>query len=163
LNELLQAYSQSQDGLLRTRYQAVRLYGLGYPLPEIMEITGSSATSINRWWQMYRAEGIAGLVDGRLGGNSAKLTPEQMYDLADKIRAYTPAQIGVSRNPTAAGQGWTVADLQYCIEQWYGVTYRSATSYINIFQRCGVSFQRNGRDADSAGAQDGLDKYTPHS
>jgi transposase len=126
-----------------------------------MGITGSSATSINRWWQMYRTEGIAGLVDGRAGGNSAKLTPEQMYDLAHKLHAHTPAQIGVSQNPTAAEQGWTVADLQYCIEQWYGVTYRSTTSYINIFQRCGVSFQRNGKAANSPGAQNGLDRSTP--
>jgi hypothetical protein len=30
-NELLSAYQQTKDGPTRTRYQAVRLYGLGYP------------------------------------------------------------------------------------------------------------------------------------
>jgi transposase len=130
-------------------------------LAEITEVTGSSVTSVNRWWQIYRTEGIAGLVDGRSGGNSAKLTPEQMHDLADKLRAYPPAQTGASSDPKAAGQCWTVADLQYYIEQWYGVTYRSTASYINLLQRCGVSHQRNGSDAEPTRKRDEWAKYTP--
>jgi transposase len=156
LNELLQAYSQSQDGLLRTRYQAVRLYALGYPVAEIIEITGSSVTSVNRWWQTYRAEGLAGLVDGRAGGNSAKLTPAQLRDLSHKLHAYTPAQLHPPREGLEPGQGWTVADLQYCIQQWYGVTYRSPASYINLFRRFGVSYQRKKETVDPAGKQNDL-------
>jgi len=38
--ELLQAYQVCKDAATRTRYQAVRLYGEGYPEKEIEQITG---------------------------------------------------------------------------------------------------------------------------
>ncbi len=141
-NELLNAYTQSQDGALRTRYQAVRLYGLGYPVEEIVTISGCSVTSLNRWWQLYRTEGIAGLVDSRSGGNCAKLTPAQLLDLNDKLHRYNPAQVFGPVVATTDGQFWTVADLGHGLQQWYGVIYQSVTSYGTLFKRCGFSYQR---------------------
>ncbi len=44
--ELLQAYRRCKDAATRTRYQAVRLYGEGYPEAEIEQITGCSRTSL---------------------------------------------------------------------------------------------------------------------
>ena len=73
--ELRQAYDRTKDGPTRTRYQAVRLYGAGYPVAQIVEITGCSRTSLMDWCRLYHAHGVRGLVDGRVGGNRAKLTP----------------------------------------------------------------------------------------
>jgi hypothetical protein len=42
VKELTYAYNCCKDGPTRTRYQAVRLYGAGYPVKEVMEITGCS-------------------------------------------------------------------------------------------------------------------------
>jgi hypothetical protein len=41
VQELIVAYDASRDGPTRTRYQAVRLHGIGYPAQEIMDITGA--------------------------------------------------------------------------------------------------------------------------
>jgi len=41
-SELLNAYYSCQDVKAKTRYQAVRLYGLGYTVKQIMEICGCS-------------------------------------------------------------------------------------------------------------------------
>ena len=72
--ELLQAYRACKDAATRTRYQAVRLYGEGYPVDEIMQITGCSRTSLMEWCQAYREDHSQGLVDKRAGGNRAKLS-----------------------------------------------------------------------------------------
>ena len=39
--ELMIAYEECADGPTRTRLQAVRLYGNGYPVESIQEITGA--------------------------------------------------------------------------------------------------------------------------
>jgi hypothetical protein len=48
-NALLGAFQASRDGPTRTRYQAVRLYGLGYSVTEIMHITACSRSSLMGW------------------------------------------------------------------------------------------------------------------
>lgn len=141
-NELLNGYNQSQNGRLRTRYQALRLYSLGYGVAEIVEITGGSVTSLNRWWQIYQNEGVGGLCDDRIGGNSAHLTAAQITELTAKLATYSPAQVFGLRVITGDGQFWSVADLRQGVTQWYGVTYRSTTSYATLFNRCGFSYQR---------------------
>jgi hypothetical protein len=35
VKELTNAYTNCKDGPIRTRYQAVRLYGTGYPVKEV--------------------------------------------------------------------------------------------------------------------------------
>jgi hypothetical protein len=66
VRELTSAYRYGRDGPTRPRLQAVRLYGTGYPVNEIMEITGCSRTSLMEWCRAYRDEGV--------DGNSAKVT-----------------------------------------------------------------------------------------
>ncbi len=45
--ELHQAYATCADGAERTRLQAVRMYGTGWAVSAIIEITGCSCTAIN--------------------------------------------------------------------------------------------------------------------
>ena len=142
VKQLTYAYANCRDGPTRTRHQAVRLYGSGYAVQEIMDITGCSRTSLMEWCQAYRSEGLQGLADKRIGGNRAKLTPDQLEDLQARLHSYTPSELFGSTAATADGQFWTLSDLQRAIEQWYGVCYQSPSSYPRLFHLCGFSYQR---------------------
>jgi len=83
--EMLQAYRVCQDAGTRTRYQAVRLYGEGYPEREIEQITGCSRTSLLEWCRAYRADHSQGLVDKRVGGNRAKLSKLQIEEVQQML------------------------------------------------------------------------------
>ncbi len=141
-NGLMAAYHTTNDGLYRTRLQAVRLYGLGYAVTEIQTITGCARSSLMEWCRAYIQHGVAGLQDQRVGGNSAKLTREQVADLGHKLHQYTPRSLFGSEAATPDGQAWTVADLRRAVEFWYAVTYQSTVSYYNLFLRCGFSYHR---------------------
>jgi transposase len=122
-DELIRAYASSKDGPTRTRYQAVRLYGEGYPVKEIEAITGCSRCSLMVWCRTYRTHGSTGLVDKRVGGNRAKLTTAQIQMVSERLRAYTPGELfGLAAN-TEDGQFWTVEDLHQAVKQWTGVTW----------------------------------------
>jgi transposase len=139
-NALLAAYTATDDGPYRTRLQAVRLYGLGYPVREILTITGCSRTSLMEWCRAYQEQGIAGLQDKRVGGNRAKLSAEQIDDLRRRLRQYTPRMIFGGASSLPDGQGWTLEDLSRAVQAWYDVTYDSQASYRNLFARCGFTY-----------------------
>jgi transposase len=139
---LLAAYHASRNGAHRTRLQAVRLYGIGYSVPQIVEITGCARSSLMEWCAAYRAHGIDALADHRRGGNSAKLTASQIAELSSKLRLYTPRSLFGPQAASADGQAWTLDDLRRAIQEWFGVSYQSATSYYTLFARCGFSFHR---------------------
>ncbi len=141
-NALMAAYHRTKDGLQRTRVQAVRLYGLGYAVTEIQTITGCARSSLMEWCRAYLEHGLAGLDDHRRGGNSAKLSCDQVADLGRKLHQYTPRSLFGPDAATPDGQAWTVADLRHAVVHWYGVTYQSAVSYATLFDRCGFSYHR---------------------
>jgi transposase len=109
------AYLHCQDADTKTRYQAVRLYGNGYPVVQIMDITGCSRTSLLDWCRLYRTHGLVGLLDHRIGGNSAKLTTDQIEAIQQTIHRYTPAQRLGKDACVGGGQFWTVADLKHLL------------------------------------------------
>jgi len=136
--ELLWAYELSKNVGTRTRYQAVRLYGEGYPVAEIEKITGCAPTSLMEWCREYQQNGVQSLVDKRIGGNSAKLSRLQIEDLGHRLRQYRPRDLFGSE----AGQYWTVPDLARAIKKWYAVEYRSPSSYFRMFGLCDFSYQK---------------------
>jgi transposase len=140
--ELKMADTQSKKADTRTRYQAVRLYGLGYDASEIGEITGCSYTSLLRWWREYRTAGVAALQDQRRGGNHARLSGTQLAEVQERLHSYRPAQLFGDQVASPDGQFWTLDDLRHGLQVWYGVTYRSLASYRNVLKRCGFSYQR---------------------
>ena len=154
--ELRQAYDRTKDGPTRTRYQAVRLYGLGYPVPQIQEITGCSRTSLMDWCRLYRDQGVAGLVDGRCGGNRAKLTPQQRATVRANLHQYTPRQLFGPDTATSDGQFWTVPDLKRAVQDWFGVTWTSTSSYLALLDDCGFSYQRTQKVFKSRVERDNL-------
>jgi transposase len=142
VGELIQAFVACPDGPLRTRYQAVRLYGRHYPVSEIVALTRCSRTSLMDWCAAYTTAGLTGLVDGRMGGNDAKLTAAQRVELQARLDTSTPRDLFGSAAHTPEGQFWTVEDLQQALTHWWQVTYASRSSYYNLFHACGFSYQR---------------------
>ena len=141
-NELRMAYDACRDGVTKIRYQAVLLYANGRSVDEIKEITGCSGTSLMDWWRIYRRAGVAGLVDKRLGGNSAKLTAEQIDHLRTQMHQYTPAQLLGEDQCQGSPQFWTPGTLAVLVQRTYGVVYKSITSYRTLLKKCDLSRQR---------------------
>lgn len=138
--ELQVAFDSCQDGNTKIRYQAVRLYGTGMATAKLLDIAGCSRQSLMNWVRTYREDGIAGLLDKRVGGNSAKLEPCQLEQLQTQLHRYTPEQLLGPEN--SGGQFWTVPDLACWLEREYGVVYKSPTSYRTLMKRCDLSLQR---------------------
>lgn len=151
--ELLQAYLGTPDGALRTRYQAVRLYGMGYAVAEIVTITGCSVSRLRAWYAGYQRVGLVSLSDQRVGGNHTYLAAEQVTDLAERLHLYSPADV-LTTTATADGQFWTVPDVQQAVTQWYGVTYKSQTSYRTLLHQCRFSYQKSSGIYKSRNQQD---------
>lgn len=140
--ELLRVYRVCKDAATRTRYQAVRLYGEGYPEKEIERITGCSRTSLMEWCQAYREDHAQGLVDKRVGGNRAKLSTLQIEELQNTLHQYTPQERLGRKASTVAGQFWAVEDLVVLVRERYGVEYQSRTSYSSLLRLCDFSYQK---------------------
>jgi transposase len=145
LLELHKAALGSRDGARRSRYQAVWLYGQGYAVQEIERIVGCSRSSLMEWCRSYRRAGVAGLVDGRRGGNRARLSVAQLAALHERLHTLTPAALFGAAAQTPDGQYWSIADLQRALEQWYGVRYSSRGSYHRLMHHCGFSYQRTAK------------------
>lgn len=143
-NELLGAYQHSQCTKAKTRFQAVRLYGLGYKVSEIELICGCSRPSLMEWCRAYRNEGVTGLLDHRQGGNRALLRPTEIEDLQQVLHQYTPAQLLGQEACRGEGAFWSVPELAQVVKQRYGVVYQSPTSYRQLLRKCGLSLQRPG-------------------
>ena len=155
--ELQHAFMKAKDGPTRTRFQAVRMYGQGYPVEEILQITGCNRTSLMEWCRKYRDQGLERLKDHRGGRHRAKLTLEQIDELSDKLRQYTPYDLFGPEAHTASGQHWTVEDLAHTIQQWYGVTWRGRNSYQALLAQCGFSYQRTEKVYKSRRERDVMD------
>jgi transposase len=151
-NELQAAYLHCRDAATKTRYQAVRLYGLGYGVPQIKDICGCSTTSLMEWNRAYRQRGPSALLDHRLGGNRARLRPHQIEAVQKQLYHYTPAQLLGRDACLGDGQYWTVANLATLLERDYGVAYQSRTSYRTLLSQCDFSYQRPAKQYKSHSA-----------
>jgi len=151
-SELQAAYLHAQEADTKTRYQAVRLYGRGHPAAQICDICACSTRSLLNWTRAYRQRGVSALVDQRLGGNRAKLRPEQIEAVRHQLHGYTPAQLLSKGGCAGDGQFWTVADLAILLERDHGLTYQSQTSYRNLLQKCAFSYQRPAKQYKSHAA-----------
>ncbi|MBT3315234.1 MAG: transposase [Anaerolineae bacterium] len=140
--DLLGSYRSSQNAATRTRYQAVRLYGEGYPVSQIEEITGCSRSSLMEWCRAYRQDPVQSLEDKRLGGNRAKLEETEIEELQDTLHQYTPRERLGDLSSTTHGQFWAVKDLALLLREKYNVEYKQRASYVTLLHRCGFSYQK---------------------
>jgi transposase len=137
-----QAEAHTRDVRELKRLQAVRLYGTGERVETIQKLVGCGPVSPAQWAVEYRRGGLAALKSHWAVGNAQKLTDEQRRDLFEKMEQYEPQQGIVPEVRVERGSFWTVSDLQIVIEQWYGVSYHSPTSYRNLLHASGLSYQK---------------------
>lgn len=157
LSALHAAELQEKDGPTRTRLQAVRLYALGYSVPDMQTITACSRSRLLEWWRAYRQDGVAALADHRIGGNNYKLTAAQRAEVRQYLHQYTPKSRFGPTAATPTGQFWTLADLRRAVTEWFGVTFTSPTSYYMLFAACDFSYQRPNQVFKSRRATAALD------
>jgi transposase len=142
VEQFRQAEQQTRDVHELKRLQAVRLYGTGMSIGQIMDIHNCGESSIREWVQKYQQTGLPALRSHWSTKNASKLTGEQQTDLRTRLHEYRPDQLLPAEVRVSAGQFWTVSDLMLVVEQWYDVTYQDAGSYRNLFKRCGFSYHR---------------------
>jgi transposase len=140
--ELIRAYDQAATPDVQRRVQAVRLYGEGRSVADIRAIVGCSERSLRRWCAWYEQGGLERLEDQRAGGNNAKLTPEQRAEVIARLTTYRPDQLLPAEVRLSRGAFWTVSDLRIGLQQWYGVSWRSATSYRALLHASRLSVQQ---------------------
>jgi transposase len=141
-HQLQAAYLHCDQADSKIRFQAVRLYGTGYTVEQIKDICGCSTRSLLNWTRAYAQRGITALLDHRLGGNRARLKPQEIEAVQNQLHAYSPAQLLRRDACVGGGQFWTVPDLAHLLERDYGVRYQSDTSYRTLLAKCDFSYQR---------------------
>lgn len=143
-NAFRQREASSRDTSELKRLQAVRLYGSGRAVADIIEVTGCSESSLRRWVHQYREQGLSGLrtAYSTRSQNSHKLSEAQCADLQQRLQYYRPDQLLAPDVRIEHGQFWTVSDLAIAVEQWYGIIYTDRGSYRNLLYRCGFSYQK---------------------
>jgi len=122
----------SLDTGTRIRLYAVLSYGTGTSIEEIRANLGCSRSSLMNWVQAYQTEGLEGLQDQRQGGNNARLNTDQLEDLYCRLSSETPRKALGTKAVSPNGVDWTVEDLYRAIKDWYGVVYKSRSSYYRL-------------------------------
>jgi transposase len=151
-NALNAAYLHCTDANTKTRYQAVRLYGLGYSTSQVQDICGCSRSSLMNWTRAYQERGLTALVDARVGGNRARLSGEQIEAVQNQLHRYTPRQLLGQDTCQGDGQFWSVPDLAALLARDYAVVYQSPTSLRTLLHRCEMSYQRTEKQYKSHNA-----------
>jgi transposase len=144
IGQLRRREQQTRQAAELKRLQAVRLYGSGMRIAQIMDMVGCAESSIRAWVREYRGAGLAGLSahHDRSAQNASKLSVAQRIDLRERLHQYRPHQVIAPELRISQGQFWTLSDLQIVVERWYGVVYEDGGSYRRLFDQCGFSYQR---------------------
>ncbi len=136
--ELYAAFLQCVDATMQIRFQAVLLYGRGYTVEDVLDITGCSRSSLMEWCRIYRKDGLDGLYDKRKQGNHSKLTEEQITELRTRLHESSPS-VALSDD---MGKDWQVASLAMLVSQRFDVIYKRRDSYHQLFKRCGFEYDK---------------------
>lgn len=147
IKELKQQEQQTRRVSELKRLQAVRFYGSGRKLEDIMDIVGCGESSVRIWAMAYARAGLEGLLSGydRSSQNARKLSQDQEAELSERLHSYRPNEVLALEACQGSGQFWTVETVKDVVEKWYGVSYAYIGSYRNLLHRCGFSYQRSER------------------
>jgi transposase len=136
-NEIYRILRLAGSDPIYDRLRAVLYYASGYSLDEVTAMFGVGASTLMGWCRLYRRFGPEGLASRSRGGNNTRLDEAQLADLTRRLAQSTPRQVFGNGAGADGGQTWTVQDLYRALREWYGVTYRSPTSYYTLLRRYG--------------------------
>ncbi|MGH7255405.1 MAG: IS630 family transposase [Nitrospirales bacterium] len=108
--------SGTSQQLERRRRQAIQLLKAGTNLSAVARAVGASVSSVFRWADAYRTQGMKGLRPRLTPGRPPNLSPAQKKRLVTLLL----------KGPLAAGYRtdlWTLKRVTQLIRQQFGVTY----------------------------------------
>ncbi len=118
--QLRAAAGRAKDGRAARRMLAIALVLEGTDRTTAAETCGMDRQTLRDWVHRFNAEGLAGLVNRRSPGATARLSPDQKAELAALVEAGPdPERDGVVR--------WRRIDLKRRIETMFGVTMHERT------------------------------------
>ena len=108
-------------------------------LKDCAPMVGYSVIQLTRWWERYRAEGLAGLLkQHKPTGKASRLTPEAWADLMQAMRAGRIATMQEARN--------------YLQRSW-GIRYKNGKSLWWLFKKHRVKCKTGRRRHKKANAE----------
>src|SRR5512139_3909771 len=119
------------SGMKQRRMRAAKLFEQGVSQAEVARRLQVSRTSVMRWHQAWRKDGVAGLAGAGRAGRRPKLTPPQIAQLEAQLL----------RGPKAHGHQtelWTLPRISAVIEKLTGVRYHPGHVW-RILQQLGWS------------------------
>lgn len=143
LQQLQQRERDTRDVKEAKRLQAVRLYGTRQPTALIQTVVGCSEGTVWKWVRRYQQAGIGGLATGGRGNEcAAKLTRAQRAGVRVRLHQQCPHEVLAVSAEQSVGQYWSVATVREAVALWYGVRFRSVTSYRALLKAAGFSLQQ---------------------
>ena len=88
---------RSQESRYDHRLHGVLLVAQGMSCREVAHLLGDSPRTVQYWIRDFESEGLGGLVEGDRAGRPARLTAEQLEEVATALRQ-PPHAVGMSGN-----------------------------------------------------------------
>jgi transposase len=108
-------------------------------LKDCAPLVGYSVSQLTRWWQRYRAEGLAGLLkQHKPAGKASRLTAEAWAGLQEEMRA---------------GHIATMQEARNYLEQQWGISYKNGKSLWWLFKKHRIKWKTGRRRHQKANAQ----------
>lgn len=94
-------------------------------------LLGYSVAQVTRWWERYRAQGLAGLLkEPKLSGKPSRLSTEAWEGLLQAMRA---------------GQIATMQDARNYLEREWGISYKNGKSLWWLFKKHRIKWKTGRR------------------
>ncbi len=108
-------------------------------LKDCAPMVGYSVSQLTRWWERYRAEGLAGVLkQHKPAGKPSRLTPEAWAGLLQAMRV---------------GHIATMQDARDYLEQQWGISYKNGKSLWWLFKKHRVKRKTGRRRHQKAKAE----------
>jgi len=108
-------------------------------LKDCAPLVGYSVIQLTRWWERYRADGLAGMLKRQKpAGKASKLSPEAWAGLLQAMRA---------------GRITTMQDARNYLEKEWGIVYKNGKSLWWLFKKHRVKWKTGRRRHKKANAE----------
>ncbi len=108
-------------------------------LKDCAPMVGYSVIQLTRWWERYRADGLAGMLRRQKpAGKASKLSPEAWVGLLQAMRA---------------GHIATMQDARNYLEREWGISYKNGKSLWWLFKKHRVKWKTGRRRHKKANAE----------
>jgi len=130
---------RGQKAADRVRMLRLLKSGTVKSLKECAPLVGYSVIQLTRWWERYRAAGLAGMLkQQKPAGKASRLTPEAWAGLLQAMRV---------------GHITTMQDARNYLEREWGISYKNGKSLWWLFKKHRVKWKTGRRRHKKANAE----------